>query len=76
LDYAEANNPAIPSPNCADEVARAVPVKRSIKAIPNNSPWFLVIVTEMFSLFVKKYVTRKNRKTYIYLSHTYDNRVV
>ena len=29
------------------EVAKAVPVKRSIKAIPNNSPWFLVIVTEL-----------------------------
>ena len=28
------------------EVAKAVPVKRSIKAIPNNSPWFLVIVTK------------------------------
>jgi hypothetical protein len=31
----------------ADVVAIAMPVKRSIKAIPNNSPWFLVIVTEM-----------------------------
>ena len=29
------------------EVANAMPVKRSIKAIPNNSPWFLVIVTEL-----------------------------
>ncbi len=29
------------------EVAKAVPVKRSIKAIPNNSPWFLFIVIEL-----------------------------
>jgi hypothetical protein len=27
-------------------------VKRSIKAIANNSPWFLFIVTEIFTLFV------------------------
>jgi hypothetical protein len=26
------------------EVANAMPVKRSIKAIANNSPWFLVIL--------------------------------
>jgi hypothetical protein len=31
------------------EVAKAVPVKRSIKAIPNNSPWFLFIVTEIIN---------------------------
>jgi hypothetical protein len=36
------------------EIAKAVPVKRSIKAIPNNSPWFLVIPIEIFTLFVKK----------------------
>jgi hypothetical protein len=35
-------------------VANAMPVNSSVKAIPNNSPWFLVIVTEIFSLFVKK----------------------
>ena len=29
------------------EVANAMLVKRSNKAIPNNSPWFLVIVTEL-----------------------------
>jgi hypothetical protein len=29
----------------AAEVANAMPVKRSVKAIPNNIPWFLVIVT-------------------------------
>jgi hypothetical protein len=40
----------------AVEVANAMP-KRNVKAIANNSPWFLVIVTEMFSLFVKKYFT-------------------
>jgi hypothetical protein len=28
-------------------VAKAMPVNRSVKAIPNNSPWFLVIVTEL-----------------------------
>jgi hypothetical protein len=28
-------------------VANAMPVKRSIKAIPNNSPWFLVILSEL-----------------------------
>jgi hypothetical protein len=38
----------------ADEVAKAVPVKRSVKAIPNNIPWFLFIVIEIFTLFVKK----------------------
>jgi hypothetical protein len=37
----------------AVEVANAMPVKRSIKAIPNNSPWFLVIVIEIFTLCVK-----------------------
>ena len=25
------------------EVANAMPVNRSLKAIPNNSPWFLVM---------------------------------
>jgi hypothetical protein len=34
------------------EVAKAVPVKRSVKAIPNNSPWFLVILIEIFTLFL------------------------
>jgi hypothetical protein len=29
------------------EVAKAIPMSRSIKAIPNNSPWFLVIVTKI-----------------------------
>jgi hypothetical protein len=29
------------------EVANATPVKRSVKAIPNNIPWFLVILTEL-----------------------------
>jgi hypothetical protein len=36
----------------ADEVTMAMPVKRSIKAIPVNILWFLFILTEMFSLFV------------------------
>jgi hypothetical protein len=36
------------------EVAKAMPVKRSVKAIANNSPWFLVIVIQIFTLFVKK----------------------
>jgi len=31
----------------ADEVVKAMPVKRSIKEIPNNSPWFFVIVTDL-----------------------------
>jgi hypothetical protein len=41
------------------EVAKAMLVNRSIKAIPNNSPWFLVIVTEIgtwFVLFVLNYL--------------------
>jgi len=29
------------------EVAKAVPVKRSVKAIPNNIVWFLFIVIEL-----------------------------
>jgi hypothetical protein len=29
------------------EVANAMPVKRSIKVIPNNILWFLFIVTEL-----------------------------
>jgi hypothetical protein len=29
------------------EVAKAMPVHRSTKAIPNNKPWFLFIVTEL-----------------------------
>jgi hypothetical protein len=45
------------------EVAKAVPVNRSIKASPNNSPWFLVIVTEMFTLFVKKKLHMKKSKS-------------
>jgi hypothetical protein len=36
----------------AVEVAKAMPVSRSVKAIANNSPLFLVILTEMFTLFV------------------------
>ena len=36
----------------AVEVAKAMPVKRSIKAIPNNISCFLVMLTEMFTLFV------------------------
>jgi hypothetical protein len=38
------------------EVAKAVPVKISIKAIANNIPWFLVIVTYL-SMFNKKCFT-------------------
>jgi hypothetical protein len=38
------------------EVAKAMLVKRRVKAIPNNSPWFLVIVTYL-STFNKKYFT-------------------
>jgi hypothetical protein len=29
------------------EVAKAMPMSRSVKAIANNSPWFLVIVTKI-----------------------------
>ena len=45
------------------EVARAMPVKRSIKAIANNSPWFLVIVTDLYKF--NKCITLKNRKAFI-----------
>jgi hypothetical protein len=31
----------------ADEAAKAMLVKRSVKAIPNNNPWFLFIVTDL-----------------------------
>jgi hypothetical protein len=41
----------------AVEVANAMPVKRSIKAIPNNSACFLVILIQIFTLFVKKHFT-------------------
>jgi hypothetical protein len=34
------------------EVANAMPVKRSTKAIANNSPWFLVIVTKNSYCFI------------------------
>ena len=30
------------------EVAKAMPVNRSVKAIPNNVPWFLFIVTDLY----------------------------
>ncbi len=55
----------------ADTVAKAMPVKRSIKAIPNNSPWFLVILSEILlgllysCLFIfnrKMLQGKKNRK--------------
>jgi hypothetical protein len=46
----------------ADAVTMAMLVKRSVKAIPNNSPWFLVIVNEVFTLFVKKHFTWKKSK--------------
>ena len=46
----------ITSEEVADNVANAMPVKRSIKAIPNNSPWFLVILTAVYDIY------RKNRK--------------
>jgi hypothetical protein len=36
------------------EVAKAVLVKKSIKAIAKDTVCFLFIVTEMFTLFVKK----------------------
>ena len=58
------------------EVANAMPVKRSVKAIPNNIPCFLFILIEMFSLFVKKTLHVKNRKAFIYLCHTCNNSVV
>jgi hypothetical protein len=45
-------------------VAKAMPVNRSIKAIPNNIPWFLVIVTEMFTLFFKKTLHVKKPKSF------------
>ncbi|MCK4733575.1 MAG: hypothetical protein KAT65_14070 [Methanophagales archaeon] len=32
----------------ADEVAKAIPMSRSGKAIPNNIPWFLFIVTDLY----------------------------
>ena len=41
------SNAYIITSEVADAVAKAMPVKRSAKAIPNNSPWFLVIVAEM-----------------------------
>ena len=56
------------------EVANAIPVKRSTKAIPINIPCFLFIVTEIFTWFVlfmliypssKKNASReKNRKSF------------
>jgi hypothetical protein len=39
------------------EVANAMPVKRSIKAITVNTSCFLGILTEMFTFFVKKHFT-------------------
>ena len=51
------------------EVAKAMDVKRSIKAIPKNSPWFLVILIEIFTLFVKKNTSHEKIEKLIY---TYD----
>jgi hypothetical protein len=41
-------------------------VKRSIKAILNNSPWFLVIVIEIFTLFVKKNTSHEKIEKLLY----------
>ncbi|MBE9594395.1 MAG: hypothetical protein IMF19_13065 [Proteobacteria bacterium] len=49
----------------AVEVAKAMPKNRSVKAIPNNIPWFLVILTEMFSLFVKKSTSHEKIEKYL-----------
>jgi hypothetical protein len=48
----------------ADEVANAMLVKRSIKAIPNNIPWFLVIVTDLHK-FNKNDSRKKSKSFYI-----------
>jgi hypothetical protein len=51
----------------ADEVvANAMPVSRSIKAIANNSPWFLFIVIQIFTLFVKKNTLHMKKPKNIY----------
>ena len=49
------------------EVAKAIPVKRSVKAIPNNSPCFLVIVTKF--LFDRFIYTLKNTKQILGFYH-------
>jgi hypothetical protein len=45
----------------AVEVAKATPVKRSVKAIPNIIPWFLVIVTEI-SIVIVLYILKTLKK--------------
>jgi hypothetical protein len=74
LDYAEADNPAISSPNClrqlllsaagfwskayiitsevADEVAKAMHVKRSINVIPVNTSCFLFILIQILNMYL------------------------
>ncbi len=48
------------------EVAKAMAVKRSVKAIANNSPWFLVIVIVIFTLFVKKNTSHEKIEKLLY----------
>jgi hypothetical protein len=48
------------------EVAKAMPVNRSIKAIPNKSHWFLVILIERFTLFVKKHTSHEKIEKLLY----------
>jgi hypothetical protein len=35
----------------ADELTMAIAVKRSVKVIPNNNPWFLVIFTDLYKFY-------------------------
>ena len=55
----------------AEGVAKVIPMSRSVKAIPNNSPWFLVIVTNSLDKdlhilnLAKLYINEKTEK-YLY----------
>jgi hypothetical protein len=48
------------------EVANAMLVKRSIKAITVNTSCFLFILTEMFTLFVKKNTSHEKIEKLLY----------
>ena len=57
-------------------VAKAMPVKRSIKGILDNIACFSFIVTEMFTLFVKKNTSYEKIEKLLYTYGIPDNNIV
>jgi hypothetical protein len=54
----------------ADEVAKAMPAKRSVKAIPDNSPWLFIVTNsvdkDLHILNLAKLYINEKTETYLY----------